>query len=318
MKISIIIPVYNVERYIEKCITSCVNQDIPLADFEIIIVNDGTEDNSEVIAQKIARNYSNIKIISQKNQGLSIARNRGLQVASGEYIWFIDSDDWIEENCLGGICEQLNGNLDLLQLQYRYTYDDIHLNQEPQICKIETILTGKEITERGGIPDPAPFTIYRKKFLIDNHLSFFPGIYHEDSEFKPRVLYLAQSIKSYDKVVYNYYQRKDGSIMSHFRLKNGKDILLVNNNLLSFVYDNGIEKKYRKSFYQNIGININTLLLGMRQLNDSDKKILVVELKKNKKQFFKMYQSGLLKYKIESLLFLISIKVGLLIYNKIR
>ena len=103
MKISLIVPVYNVEKYIEKCLLSCLKQDIPQSDYEIIVVNDGSPDSSLAIAERIAAAATNIIIVSQKNGGLSAARNTGLKIAKGDYIWFIDSDDTIKENCLKSI-----------------------------------------------------------------------------------------------------------------------------------------------------------------------------------------------------------------------
>ena len=128
MMLSIIIPVYNVERYVEKCIRSCEMQDV--TDFELVVVNDGSTDNSLSIVEQVSKEYENIAIITQKNQGLSAARNAGLQVARGEYVWFVDSDDWIEPNCLGRITKKLKDGLDILQLQYRNAYEDASLNSD--------------------------------------------------------------------------------------------------------------------------------------------------------------------------------------------
>ena len=99
-KLSLIIPMYNVELYIEKCLNSCINQDLSADEYEIIIVNDGSKDNSLSIAESIAQKHNNVRIITQTNGGLSSARNTGLINSRGEYIWFIDSDDWIEPNVL--------------------------------------------------------------------------------------------------------------------------------------------------------------------------------------------------------------------------
>ena len=106
MKLSIVVPVYNVEKYIVRCISSLISQDYD--DYEIIIVNDGTPDNSiEVLTSKISD--ERITIIHQENGGLSSARNVGMHHANGEYIWFVDSDDWVEKNCLSGFSPLLNG-----------------------------------------------------------------------------------------------------------------------------------------------------------------------------------------------------------------
>ena len=100
MKLSVIIPVYNVAPYIAKCLESIYFQDVDKGDYEIIIVNDGSTDNSLSIVKKTIVNWENVKLIDQSNGGLSCARNSGLDCAIGDYVWFVDSDDWIESNSL--------------------------------------------------------------------------------------------------------------------------------------------------------------------------------------------------------------------------
>ena len=100
IQLSIVIPIYNVEKYLYTCLLSIMTQDIPLTDYEVILINDGSSDGSLVIAERFAAQYSNIRLISQENRGLSGARNRGIEEAQGEYIWFIDSDDYIEIDCI--------------------------------------------------------------------------------------------------------------------------------------------------------------------------------------------------------------------------
>src|SRR3712207_8085200 len=108
MKLSIIIPAYNVEQYIEKCLISTQVQEVEKGAYEVLVIVDGAKDRSLEIAQNVARRYTNIRVIYQENEGLSGARNNGLKAAIGEYVWFVDSDDWIEENCLTGIFQKLD------------------------------------------------------------------------------------------------------------------------------------------------------------------------------------------------------------------
>ena len=125
MKLSIVIPMYGVEKYIEKCLMSCIQQDSILGvEYEIICVNDGTKDRSAEIAKQIAANYKGVVVFDQENGGLSAARNTGLSFAQGEYVWFVDSDDWICENSIGRIIDKLVDDIDILQLQYRWAYDE--------------------------------------------------------------------------------------------------------------------------------------------------------------------------------------------------
>ena len=100
MKLSFIIPIFNLEGYIEDCIHSLLNQNIPHSEYEIICVNDGSTDTTLEILQKLASSFSNIVIIDRENQGVSVARNIGMAYAKGEYIWFVDGDDLIVSNCL--------------------------------------------------------------------------------------------------------------------------------------------------------------------------------------------------------------------------
>ncbi len=307
---------YNVEKFLEKCILSCENQNIPMNEYEIICINDGSPDSSAEIAEELAKQYSNIRIINQENQGLSVARNTGLCNAKGEYVWFVDSDDWIEENCLGRIISKLSNNLDVLQLQYRHVWLNPYSIKEFSPVLIKGVKSGIEVTLEGGLPDPAPFCIYRRKFLLDNDLKFVPGIYHEDSEFKPRVVYLAEKISSDDVVCYIYFQRQSGSIMSLFSVKRANDVLLVNDNLYNFSLN--IEKKCVYTFYRMIGMNINTLLYGYRNLSSKDKDVVRIMLKNNTLSFKCMMHSKNLKYILEGLFFRININLGLMLHKFLR
>lgn len=318
MLVSIIIPVYNVELYIEKCLISCIKQNISTFDYEIIVVNDGSLDNSLAIAERFMNKYPNIKILNQENQGLSGARNNGMKYARGEYIWFVDSDDYIEENCLGRIVSYLKDDLDILQLQYRHVYEDGTSPLDINFCKIEGVKSGLEVTEQGGLPAPAQFSIYRTKFLKENKLEFVRGIYHEDSEFKPRVTYLAKKITSDTCISYNYLQRLSGSITSNFKLKNGLDMLKVMNSLLDFINEENMPKIYRKHLYRRIGMNMNSLLFGIRLLSNDDKILLIKELKNNSHIFDCMLQSGKLKYRLEGIFFKLHISLGLFLHHYIR
>lgn len=313
MKLSIVIPVYNVEKYIKKCLLSCVNQDI--SDYEIIIVNDGTPDNSMEIVRRIADDYSNIRILNQHNQGLSAARNNGFAIAKGEYVWFVDSDDWIESNCLKRITNELTDNIDILQLQYRLAYDDGTLNKDCYTI-IDGVASGFEQTCNGGLPAPAQFCIYRSDFLRNNNLSFVKGIYHEDSEFKPRAVYIAKTIKSDNVVCYNYYQRQSGSITSSFSIKRANDIIYVCNSLYNFCQNLPISIK--KCFYGKLALNLNTLFDGYKSLNKKEQADVKCALKSNKHLLNCIIKSNSTKYIIEGLILSLSIDMGLILHNIIK
>ena len=99
--LSIIIPVYKVEAYVEQCLRSCVEQEtLSPDDYEIVVINDGTPDNSWPICERLAETFPQIRLFTQPNSGVSVARNKGINEAQGDFVWFVDSDDWIEPGCL--------------------------------------------------------------------------------------------------------------------------------------------------------------------------------------------------------------------------
>lgn len=222
MKLSIIVPVYNVADYLAKCLDSLLAQDLPKNEYEIIVVNDGSTDNSCEIAQNYANRYANVTLITQENQGLSGARNTGIKHAKGDYIQFVDSDDYLEENVLGGLMKQVvKDNLDVL----RFKYQNVRINNESKEYEIfkpyksdsflfddysSSATDGTSfLNERFGTACYAVMFIIRKT-ILDNCI-FKSGIYFEDTEWTPRMIIKAERIASSDTIVYNYLMR-EGSI----------------------------------------------------------------------------------------------------------
>lgn len=228
MKLSIIVPVYNVELYIVKCLSSLLEQDIE--DYEIIVVNDGTKDRSMELVHQNFSNCTRIHIIEQENQGLSAARNIGMKHASGDYVWFFDSDDWVSENILASITQMLKG-CDILYFTRSYEEKSDGKSQE----RVETVCyctNGRELSLR-DYPHCAPFYIYRREFLFQNNLSFEKGIFHEDSLFTPCALYMAKEVCPYDIPVYHRLLRED-SITHTRNPKRCHDLCFVINKLMAY------------------------------------------------------------------------------------
>ena len=124
MKLSYIVPVYNVEAYLDKCLRSLYNQSLELADFEVVIINDGSSDSSIEIIEKYRTLYQNITLIEQENQGLSVARNNGINHAKGDYILCVDSDDFLIQDSISNLLQKaIDLNLDVLRGEYRYCDD---------------------------------------------------------------------------------------------------------------------------------------------------------------------------------------------------
>lgn len=237
IKLSIIIPVYNVEKYVGRCVESCLKQDLPLSDYEILVINDGSQDGAVGVVHQFALQYHNIRIVEQENAGLSAARNNGLKKAKGEYVWFADSDDYIESNVLGYlISECYSRELDVLCFGLQLSYENG--NKIPYVVADDSkgeVLRGERFVSLVGMPPAAWCAIYRKKFLFEKSLLFLEGIIHEDQEFTPRAYFLAQRIKYCSVIVYNYFQRQ-GSIMTspEKRAKKAKDLLTVCDSLYQF------------------------------------------------------------------------------------
>ena len=173
-KFSIVIPVYNVEDYIERCLESIKKQ--TFKDYEVIVVNDGTKDNSMEIVNKYP-----FKIINQENQGLSAARNNGAKKAKGEYILFLDSDDYLEKNTLKEVNKVIEKDTDLVRFQIKEVYDDgkvIEYNE--QAFKN---LNGEEafshIVNYHFIENAWCYAINRKYYEKEK-FSFAKGTIHED------------------------------------------------------------------------------------------------------------------------------------------
>lgn len=318
MKFSIIIPVYNVEKYLARCLDSCVNQNISKDEYEIIIVNDGSPDGSKAIAEHYVAEYPNIKLFNQENGGLSVARNNGLKAAIGKYVWFVDSDDWIEANCLSEICDKMESEkLDLLQIGNLEAWDDGTIKKSDRGffdgCK-----TGCEVMKEKYVPAPAPFTIYNREFLSRFSLEFYPGIYHEDAEFKPRALFYAKRFASLNKHVYYYYQRPRGSIMSSYSVKRGEDVITVCNSLYSFEDKTSMPEDIRFEFNYIITTYLNEFFKGVERLNEKEKAILIDMFKKNKHLISVIKNSKLRKHRFEGLLLSISVPWGVKMINKLR
>lgn len=318
MKLSLIIPVYNVEQYVKHCLQSCLCQPYVTADdYELVIVNDGTKDRSMQVVEDVVRGLSNVTIINQHNQGLSMARNAGLKEAKGEYVWFVDSDDWIEEGCLHGIIRRLEEtDVDMLQLQYRNVYSDDTPGDE-HFSTIEGIISGKDWLVKDKFLVPVPFMVYRREFLLGNHLSFCPGIYHEDNEFKPRALYLAKSCASYDKVAYNYFRGNPNSITAVPRLKNGTDILVVMNRLKDFVDEHDVRGRYRRSFYTQIGNAMKMVLRILFAVSEEDHILLRNEIQKNRHLIKCMCRANKMRIQIGGWLMYMNLSLGLKIFKKV-
>ncbi len=202
MELSIIVPACNVEQYLERCIASIQTQN--LKDYEVIIINDGSKDNTLQIAQRLANTYKNIIVFSQDNKGLSATRNVGITKAQGEYIIFLDSDDFYNPNCLNYLLDEVkNNNLDVLQFGYS-------LNKTGVTKKVSLNEEVKKYSKKKFLEEVffSPFAwnkIIKRCLLIDNNLFFAEGKLMEDDYFTTEMFLKADRIGNTDLEVYNYF-----------------------------------------------------------------------------------------------------------------
>lgn len=239
MFLSIVIPSYNVEAYVKDCLNSCFNQHFDCDNYEIIVVNDGSTDSTlQVVNDFISANkVSNLRVVSQENKGLSATRNVGLSIAQGDYVWFVDSDDWIAENSLERIFNLVS--------QYPQT-EIVILNSILRKDGVDTIIDrhltsvvgdGKYIYDNSYIYpySGAPFYVYKRSFLTEKGLSFKEGIYFEDCLFTPLVLSRSKSCVYNEVPAYIYRLRGNSITTSSISEKKLADSIVVAEELISSI-----------------------------------------------------------------------------------
>lgn len=236
MKFSIIIPVYNVEKYLRECLDSVLNQ--TFADWDAICVNDGSTDGSAAILEEYGNKDNRFRIISQPNGGLSAARNTGLKAATGEYVLFLDSDDWIEDNALEILSNDLDDE-DMLCFSGRRYYEHEGLYLEADLLKERSYVSGMDYYNENALQSRdfafvcVVLRAYRRTFLIENCLWFKEGIYHEDNLFTPIACYYAKKVRQVSDCLYDYRVRAN-SITTTGNVKRLRDLLGTANTLAAF------------------------------------------------------------------------------------
>lgn len=217
IKLSVIVPIYAVEQYLRKCVDSLLAQDLPSVDYEIILVDDGSPDGCPQICDEYAATHENIRVIHQKNGGLSAARNTGINAANGEYVCFVDSDDYWEPNVLKALMAQIEReNLDVL----RFDYQNVRINSAGQYEVFQPYKFPRKTDDRHDVTDGGTYldermgyACYACQFVINRELTgmFTPGIHFEDTEWLPHMMLRAKRVNSTPTIVYNYFWR-EGSI----------------------------------------------------------------------------------------------------------
>lgn len=265
--VSIIVPIYNVEQYVDRCLESLTNQTCS-CNYEIVVVNDGTKDNSMEIVNRYAAEFDFIKIINQENAGLSAARNTGIANAIGEYIAFVDSDDYVSPDYIkllyGSATEH---NSDVVCCNYRNIVNENGGgvgNFPRHSCGVysgERIL--KEVLQDITVRSYVWNKLYRRSIFEGNGIRFPLGVNFEDLAVMPQVFYYAEKVSFIPQALYNYVHR-EGSITGSISKKDIRNYLMAFSTLRRFMEDKEIYDKYRFTYSvlsKKIGITIFGMLI---------------------------------------------------------
>ncbi len=233
MTFSIIVPVYNVETYLRECINSILSQNF--RDFELILVDDGSTDSSPLICEEYKMQDPRVKVVHQQNSGQAAARNSGTALAKGDYICYVDSDDFLMDNTvLEKLSEKIINQPDIVHYKFVEWFEEkqciMQCHFSYDICVENRTLSDIycELINKDAYYNSAWSKIIRRKFLEDNKIQFCEGIYGEDNEWYYHVVMVANSLVLVDEPLYVYRRRK-GSTTKSIKRKNLEDQIFVLN-----------------------------------------------------------------------------------------
>ena len=242
-KLSIVIPVYNVEKHLAKCLDSVIYPG--LEDYEIVVVNDGSTDSSLSVAEDYARRFPGlIRVISTENGGLGAARNVGLEAARGEFLLFLDSDDYLREGALPEIMEKLNENFDILIYGILSVTEDGTVLDDIARCGREGSLSLAAYPRLLLCPPSACSKLCRRSLFMDSGLRFPSRVWYEDLRTMPKLYLLTDRITATDRQWYIYVQRT-GSITRSANLGRNLEIIDAVDDLSGYYKAKGKYEEYR-------------------------------------------------------------------------
>lgn len=283
MKFSVILPIYNVEKYLQHCIDSVLQQTFD--DYEILLVDDGSTDNSPYICDQYEKEYPRICAIHKENGGMSSARNAGLKHANGEYIVFIDSDDFlIDEEFLKKIDEVTHEKIDLVFYKYQKYYNETGelnkcsfsyesaMKQDTYANKIHALV------EEDAFYGMAWIKAIRRNLLLDNNIEFEEGLLGEDMEWNYHLLTRAKDVTFLNEA-YIAYRQRSGSITSTMKLKNLTDFIYVLEKWSSIIKKDITDKVLQEALLGSMSKYYSNLYVVYSRVNDKKKRAYVKRIK---------------------------------------
>ena len=312
-RVSIIVPVFNTGKKIEKCLESLINQ--TEKDIEIVIINDGSTDDSEQIIKKYVEKYGEyIKYYSKKNEGVAKTRNFGIEKATSEYVFFVDSDDYIDKNTIKKLKPYIEEDIDIIKFKLQRVNEQNKILEKvdgPVFDKISGQDAFDKLFSEDVLIDSPCVYIMKKKLFTENNFKF-KRTYHEDFGLIPLILLKAKSFVSLPDYLY-YYVQADNSITRNNdyvkTLKRVDDVIKHYDNAVIEIDRMQLNKKTRenaKIYYTN------ALILKMYELKEEDKNKYLAELKKRK--LYKNIRARNLKQLIKKII----LKYDINFYLKMR
>jgi len=275
-KISIIVPIYNVEKYLRECLDSIVNQDMTLTDYEIILVNDGSTDGSGEIAKEYALHYENVSYYEQKNRGQSVARNLGIEKAVGEYIMFVDSDDYLMGNVLNGIYSEAK------KVDADICVGTVKVMKQDGTCiigrdinrKFSQPITGRDALLNGLVLGSVCARVFRRDCILSNNVGFMPDMKHEDVYFNLSLVPFCERIWFVDDQIYYYRWNEESTDRTSTERSIFRGLLgdlrvagLAKNLSMSFSQDEKLSSCFRKLYASLIIGNVYSIYRSNKKMN---------------------------------------------------
>jgi glycosyltransferase involved in cell wall biosynthesis len=269
--VSIIVPIYNTSQYLSRCIDSLINQ--TLENIEIILIDDGSTDNSFEICKKYEKDFKNIRIYSQKNSGQGVARNYGIGMAKGQYVCFVDSDDYVDCNMYKSLYNMANAyNCDICIVGHEKIYNNINAHMCDVNASYGIKVDSEDILKDFLLQKISSFPwdkLFRREFLLTNNIKFPEGYYFEDINFVIKTLYNSKKIAITNEPYYKYLQRSNSTTFTVSK-KHLNDFEVQVNEMFKFVENSPIFKNMTVELENCKFVYTNMLLKMIKRLEIED------------------------------------------------